>query len=116
MQAITKSVLYVSLTREHPAEVLMRRTAGFVCVALIFAYIYFASASVFHAVMQRTAEGLIEGERTELAHLEKEYFSLSKRVDQRMAFDFGLTTAEEKHFVNRTAVVGVATAKNTRDF
>jgi len=94
----------------------MRRASGIVCIGLIFAYIYFASASVFHAVMQRTAEGLIEGERTELAHLEKEYFALGKRVDQRVALDFGLIKVQNKHFVNRSAHVGVATPKGTGDF
>lgn len=116
MQAITRSVLYVSLTREHPAEIFMRRTAGLLCVGLIFAYIYFASASVFHAVMQRTAEGMIESERTELAHFEKEYFALGKRVDQGAASDLGLIKAQNKHFVTRAAHVGVAAAQGTGDF
>ncbi|MBI2048352.1 MAG: hypothetical protein HYT30_00270 [Parcubacteria group bacterium] len=106
---LTQSVIYVSLTREHPAEFYARRGMIFACTALLMVYVYFASASVFHAVAARSVASVSENERTELAHLEKEYFTLSKNIDMRRAGEFGLVKASDKHFVSRTVHVGLAT-------
>lgn len=91
---------------------MVRRGGIILCGALIIAYIYFASASVFHAIMQRTAEGNIETARTELATLEKNYFSLSKHVDQNAAAGLNLVKASQKSFAERSVHVGVVSATN----
>jgi|SRR3989344_795320 len=108
MSALTQSVIYISLTREHPAEILVRRAGTIFCGALVIAYIYLASTSVFYAVLQRTAEGDIESARTELSQLEKNYFALSRNVDKNAATGLSLVKVSNKTFAERSVHVGVA--------
>jgi hypothetical protein len=107
MKAVTQSVVYMGLSREHVGEVLLRRFAIATCILLTFIYIYFASASVFHAVVQKTTDGQIEESRTELAQLEREFFILSKKVDLKIASNLGLIRAQNKQFITRTVHVGL---------
>lgn len=107
---ISNSVLYMSLTREHHAEILARRSALIMCVALTFAYIYFASASVFNAVLERTAEKNTESARTELAALGKQYYALSANVTASEGESMGLIKSSGAQFAQRTVHVSVADA------
>jgi len=109
MKAVTQSVVYIGLSREHVGEILLRRGAIALCVLLTFSYIYFASASVFHAVVQKTTEGQVEEAHTELAQLEREYFILSEQVDLKTASGLGLVRAQDKQFITRAVRVGQVT-------
>jgi len=110
--AVSQSVIKVSFTREGTNEVFLRRTLFILCGMLVVAYVYLASASVFHAIQERSAERSIEEKRTQLAKLEQAYFLLSRQVTLDTAGAYGLSKVGEKHFVNQDILVGSAAGIN----
>lgn len=93
--------------REHPAEIVVRRGLVLMTVAFLLCYAYLAGASVFHAVVQRSAGTQAEHVKTTLAGLEREYFVLSKSVDPSLGSSIGLSRAASKSFVERAVLVGL---------
>lgn len=93
--------MYMSFTREQASEVILRRIALITCAALVVIYAYLASASVFHAITERSMGNMIDEKRTGLARLEQEYFLLSKHITPDSASFLGLTKVRDKYFVSR---------------
>ncbi len=108
MDISIRSINVAVLTREHSAEVFVRRGAMLMCMSLLLCYAYLAGISVFHAVVQRSAEVRSEEVRTTLAELEREHFTLNNSVEASEGFAIGLGRVAEKSFVERTIVVGQA--------
>lgn len=82
-------------------------------VALIAVYVYFTGTMILHAVAGQEATRTSQEVSSNIALLEKEYFSLVSSLTIDRATDMGLTAVSEKHFVTRTVRLG--TVHGTRD-
>jgi hypothetical protein len=102
---ISQSLMHMSFTREQKNEVFLRHTALVLCALFAFIYIYLASMSVFHAIVERSVVNSIEEKRSQLAALEHDYFLLSKQINPDAAARVGLQKAENRHFVSRSVRV-----------
>ena len=88
-----------SLTIEHPTEQRIFRILCAILGVLLFAYLYFVSASILNIMADREAEASLARVQSAIASLEHEYFALSESVDQGIAASLGLTELENTHYV-----------------
>jgi hypothetical protein len=88
-----------SLTVEHPVEQLIFRTLCAILGLLVFAYLYFVSASILNIMAGREAEASLAQVQSAIASLEQQYFSLDESVDQSIASSLGLTPIAGTQYV-----------------
>lgn len=113
MNISTRSTVAALLLWEHPFERVVRTSTLAISCALIVLYAYLAGVSVLHAVAARSAENEIEGKRTELSRLEREYFTLASTVDMARGDELGLHIVKSKQFVARSARLGQLSSSHT---
>lgn len=76
--------------------------AGACLVGLVFAYMYFLSASVIHVVIRKEASQDIRSLQTEIATLEAEYIAAQHAVSADIASLQGFVETPNKIFLDRT--------------
>ena len=108
MDISLKLINITAFVREHPSEIFVRRSAIILSIVFMLCYAYLASAAVYHAVVQRSAEVQSEHLKTELSRLEREYFTLGKAVDPTGSSAIGLSKVVNKSFVERAVLIGQA--------
>ncbi|MDO8514835.1 MAG: hypothetical protein Q7S50_04820 [bacterium] len=99
----------ISLSIEHPAELLALRVLAIALIALVCGYLYFVSASVLNVMSRKealTRTALIQGS---IGGLEQEYFKLSQSVKPNSGAALGLSPVSQTQYVYRPGNVGAVT-------
>ncbi|RJR13667.1 hypothetical protein C4585_01695 [Candidatus Parcubacteria bacterium] len=98
-----------SLAVEHPMERLLFRFLAAVLVGLIFAYVYFVSASVLNVVARKEALSNIASLGSSVALLERDYYAATAAITPSTGENLGLTPISNTRYVHRPGAVGAAT-------
>lgn len=71
-------------------------------LCLVFAYIYFLSASVLHVVMRQEYQQTIKELTSNIGQLETQYIVAQHKLSADVANLDGYTTVEEKVFIDKS--------------
>jgi len=90
-------------------ERLLFRFLAAVLVGLIFAYVYFVSASVLNVVARKEALSNIASLGSSVALLERDYYAATAAITPSTGENLGLTPISNTRYVHRPGAVGAAT-------
>lgn len=99
----------VSLSLEHPRERMILQVFGIALAVLIFAYLYFVTASVLNVMARREALAQINDIQSRVGSLEQRYFALAQSAGPEDASALGLSPVEKTEYVYRPGNAGTVT-------
>jgi F420-0:gamma-glutamyl ligase-like protein len=103
----------VSLAREHALEPLARQVLLAILGVLIFAYLYFVAASIFHIMARKEASADTSRMQSAIAQMESEYFALSHALEPESGAKIGLAPVSGTDYVYRPGNAASAAARET---